>query len=165
MAATRVVLSAYRIRIRKKQTRTYLTLDLFDDKQDFLELCTKCLADQLEVQQRNEEAQHLIVLDKLEKDDRAMYGLIRSGEYGQACDVVNAVNGRVVYNKKVTDADMLPFYFRVEVPTDSDKGLLIVQKGNSFTGGIKTTLEKKLKQCFETKNEDYRVDFDALLPK
>jgi hypothetical protein len=158
-------LSAYTIRVREKNSKAYKTLDLFDEEHDFLEVCSSCLEEQLKVKEHDEESQHLIALDKLEKADRTVYGLIHSGDYGQACDVVNAKHGKVVYNKTVTDADMLPFYFRIEVPADSNVGLLIVQKGSSFTGGIKTALVNKLRAFFEKKHEKYKVDFDPLLPQ
>ena len=51
------------------------------------------------------------------------------------------------------------------MPANSDKGLLTVQKGRSFTGGIKTALTKNLTDCFEKKNENHKLDFDPLLPK
>ena len=49
--------------------------------------------------------------------------------------------------------------------SQQDSRALIVQKGTSFTGGIKTALVKTLTDCFEKQNEKYKVDFDPLLPK
>src|SRR5689334_22199590 len=136
MAATRVLLSAYTIRIHLKRRQPTEKLDLFDGEHDFVDICMDFLEAQKAVQAHDKEAQHLMVLHKLRKDDRAICGLFRSGEYGHACEVINAVAGEVVYNKKMTDADMLPFYFRIEVPNDSDEGFLIVQRGTSGGGGI-----------------------------
>ncbi len=164
MASTRVLLSAYTIRIHARRRKATEKLDLFDGEHDFLELCSKFLETQKEVQEHDKEAQHLMILHKLRKDNRAISGLFRSGEYGQACEVINAVAGEVVYTKKMTDADMLPFYFRIEVPNDSDEGFLIVQRGTSTGGGIKTSLAKKMAKWFEEKHEDYKLEFNPLMP-
>src|SRR6266404_3752242 len=149
MATTRVLLSAYTIRIREKRKKAHEKLDLFDGVLDFLELCATFLESQKEVQAHNKEAQHLMILHKLHKGERSLWGQFRSGEYGQACEVVNAVAGEVVYNKKINDADMLPFYFRIEVPNDSDEGIFIVQRGTSGGGGIKTALTRTMTTWFE----------------
>lgn len=165
MAIARVLLSAYTIRIRKKgQVSKFEKLDAFDGNHDFLEECSEFLKEQKKVQEHDSENQHLMVLDEFKEDGRTLSGVFRSGQYGQACDVVNAKKGTVVYNKKIDDADMLPFYFRVELPVDRDEGLLIVQRGSAAGGGVKTSLVRRLTDRTEKRYEEYKLDFGPLLP-
>jgi hypothetical protein len=165
MAVNRALLSAYTIRIREKgQSKSHEKLDSFDGNHDFLEELSRFLKKQKQVQEHDAEAQHLMLLEKLEEDERTLSGVIRSGQYGQACEVVNAKKFDVVYHKKIDDADMLPFYFRFEVPADSDEGLFIVQRGSATGGGVKTTLVRRLTGDFEKRYEEYKLDFGPLLP-
>src|SRR5690242_10426965 len=123
MPTNRVLLSAYTIRIRKKQQKSkYEKLDAFDGSRDFLEIVCYFLQEQLKLQQHDPDAKHLMNLAQFEESDRTIAGIILAGQYGQACDVYDAVKSAVTYTKNTTEADMLPFYFRVEIPPDADEG-------------------------------------------
>lgn len=164
MPTKRVLLSAYTIRIRKKQQKAkHEKLDAFDGSSDFLKTASDFLQEHLKRQQHDPEAKHLMNLQRFKKEDRTIAGIIRAGQYGQACDVYDAAKSEYTYKKNTTEADMLPFYFRIEVPTDCDEGFLIVQRVHS--GGIKTSLTKQLATHFETLNPDLKLEFNGLMPE
>jgi hypothetical protein len=164
MPNPRVLLAAYTIRIREKRQKTkYEKLDLFGGAYNFLDVCNKFLTEQLNVYEHDKEARQLMALQNLYSDERTIAGIIRSGQHGQACDVMDVEKAAVVYNKTINDADMLPSYFRIEIPVDVEEGLLIVQRP-THGGGIKTSLIRRLKKFFEANYPEYIPDFNSLLP-
>ena len=166
MPITRVLLSAYMIRIRKKhQKAKYAKLDSFDGSKDFLDVLNTFLKDHLQLQQHDATAKHLMNLQRFDPGDRKTTGIILSGQYGQACDIYDAQKAEYTYTKNKNEADMLPFYFQIEIPSDADEGFLIVQRSTHGGGGIKTDLVKNLSSHFETQYPDMKLEFNPLMPE
>jgi len=89
----------------------------------------------------------------------AISGSIETGEYGYTADFFD-VEAQVVseFKRKLTDAEMIPFYFLVSLPKDKPSGIIILQKFQSF--GIKTVLYNDLQEFFRKLNDDLRVSLN-----
>ncbi len=100
-------------------------------------------------------------VQKLEKSSRALSGIIETGQYGIESNFINVTTKKSVYRRKKQDAEMLPFYFYVEIPEGTEDGLLILQRTAAF--GIRRVLHWILKLAFENKNPDLRPKFMPLV--
>jgi hypothetical protein len=98
----------------------------------------------------------------VELEGRVLKGRLQVGDYGQACSVVNANTAKVVFNKTSTDADLLPFFFRMEVPTLRDEGLFLIEKSRKTSP--KTAFTQLLRSRFAKDFEDYTLTIDPVLP-
>jgi hypothetical protein len=160
----KVTLSLYSIRVRFKWERdSFLELDSFDDKSDFFEVAKDFFKGILSVQKNDAQAQQVLTLSKIEDKKRSISGILHAGEYGLACDVVDVDTADVVFKKTKKNADMLPFYFRLEVPRDANEAILIMQKSSHI--GIKTSFTALLDKYFALKYEEFKLDIDPLFPK
>ncbi len=160
----KVTLAVYSIRVRLKgSTDSYQDIDNFNNNHaDFFDVAKTFFNDILNVKNKDDEAQQILTISQIADKKRIVAGLIHAGQYGQACDVVDAETSKVVYKKTKTNADMLPFYFRLDIPHDANEAILIMQKSSHI--GIKTSLTDLLNKYFSKKFEDYRLSIEPLLP-
>lgn len=93
-------------------------------------------------------------------NDGPLTGLIMSGDYGQAGEIIESTNGNVSYKKKKTESLAEPFYFYIAVPDKERRGIVILQQ----TGlqGVKGLIETTLTGVFEAENPDYRLHLRQL---
>src|SRR6266404_4198832 len=54
----------------------------------------------------NKDIQHVMTVKKLEKDDRNLFGIIETGEYGLESDIVNVNTKALAHHRKIMEADM-----------------------------------------------------------
>lgn len=160
----KVTLSVYSIRVRVKwETDSFEQLDCFDEKADFFDVAKDFFNGILAVQKNDTQAQQVLTLSKIEDKKRSISGILHAGEYGLACDVVDVETADVVFKKTKKNADMLPFYFRLEVPHAANEAVLIMQKSSHI--GIKTSFTTLLEKYFALKYEEFKLSIDPLLPR
>lgn len=162
----KVSLAAYNVRIRKKHDRgidSYQKLDNFDEEHDFLDIFEAFLNSLGTKEEDTPESQQIFRRHRQQKIDRKIQGQFYLGEYGQACDVVNAQTKKVAYKKAFDDADMLPFFFSLGVPINRDEGMLLVE--NRGGKGVKDLLSRLLKGYFSRKFPDFVVTFSPIHPR
>lgn len=82
-------------------------------------------------------------------------GLIMSGDYGQAGDIIESTNGSVAYKKKKTESLAEPFFFYVAVPDKETRGIVILQQTGLH--GVKGLFETAIVGVFEGQYPDYRL--------
>lgn len=103
-----------------------------------------------------------IKIIKYDEVNRCIYGRVESGEYGAEHDVVNRVTQERNHFTK-DDATVLPFYFMVQIPEDSDIGLVILQRIGS--NGIKSSFIGEIIRLFNSEHQDdYSLRIDAVTP-
>jgi hypothetical protein len=68
---------------------------------------------------------------------------------------------KIAYERKITEANMLPFYFLVDLPEETDEGIILLQRLGMF--GIRKMLYHVLSQKFAEKFEDFRLDLHTLV--
>ena len=92
------------------------------------------------------------------KKEGVFCGLVEAGNFGRAGKIVNKDTDKIVHQKKLNEADMSPFYFRIEVPDGDTRALLVVQR--SGLSGFKSAFEADLKRFFHDK--DITIGTDLL---
>jgi hypothetical protein len=85
----------------------------------------------------------------------ALTGLIMSGDYGQAGEIIDSTSGVVAYKKKKTESLAEPFFFYIAVPDHETRGILVLQQ--SGLHGVKGLFETAIVGVFESQYQDYRL--------
>ncbi len=155
-------LAYYAIKIRSLEDREWEPLSNFSDGKDFLDFLESFFKE-LKSPSQNDAQQQLIRVTKLEEDDdneRRIYGIIETGQFGRESDIVDIKTHKTVHHKKTTEADMLPFYFMAEIPQGTDEGFLILQRSGNY--GIRQFLSQMVTTKFEAENDDHSVVIFAL---
>ena len=95
---------------------------------------------------------------------RIIQGRIQVGDYGQACDVIDtAREARVVFSKTISHADLLPFFFRIEVPANRDEALFLIEKSRRTSP--KTAFTRLLKDQFNARFPEFTISIEPVMPQ
>jgi len=89
-----------------------------------------------------------------------IWGLVECGDYGRASTLVNVESGKQTHRKTKDEADMPPYYFRIEVPDDSTVAVLVAQRIG--ISGLKGILGAAIRRGISSLG--YTVKFGTLTP-
>ena len=95
--------------------------------------------------------------------DRSLHGIISSGYYGLASDLYDIDEKEISHHRSTREAELRDFVFRVWLPTARNKGIAILQRIRQ--SGIKTTLQRDLRDYFSTYFSAFRIVLEPLLPE
>lgn len=152
-------LAAYTIRVGKDNK--YWKLGNIDGKDLFNEL--KQYFESLQNTKIDENFKKVLKIKELDLDNknRELKGIIETGEYGYEAPLFDIVKNEPSYTKKKTEAELLPFYFRIYIPSDKNEGIILLQKIKQM--GIRTILSQELNKYFEQSN--FIVELNHYLDK
>lgn len=143
-------LAAYTIRIEDTRSNTFLILDNFINSLDFYSIIDHYLS-----ARHSNNPSVIANSNKILKvkhfdnqGDRMYVGIIETGEYGYEADLYDINRNQTTYTRQPTEAEMLPFYFLISIPSNKDEGILILQRFKQF--GIKTIFENDLKNFIKS---------------
>ena len=89
-------------------------------------------------------------------------GLVKSGEYGLASDVIDVNNGSKAFAKGKHHAEQIPFFIRLHVPIGGTQAMLMLQRlGKS---GVTTPIRNLIRDRFEKKFPALQLDFQPMVP-
>lgn len=159
----RISLTSYLFRIKSRSGKQYMKMGSYKENTDFLQTASEYLLALQNTSHINSKKQKIIGSAEIHTTNRLVCGTIKSGEYGFACDLYNTENCSISYHREVQDADLIPFYFLMEIPDDADEGIMIVQRFNQF--GIKSLLSDFLKDKFKSEHADMMLDIHPLVPE
>ena len=120
----------YTLRIRERYEKEAETLSAIQDDTDLLPTLFAGLKSEVEAHKNDPAAERMACVKQVSKRERSLTGIFTAGNYGEATDIVDSIRASVSYEKKTTDAEMLPCFFRLEIPEDKDEALLILQRDN-----------------------------------
>ena len=138
----RVFLSTYTLRVRRERTRDYRILDFLEDP-PFLQCCTDFFNGVSRQEVHNEVDQSVLGAPRVESSADAVWGLLSSGDYGYATDLVNVGTLEQSYQRSPQEAELFPFYFMIHAPRRNDRAILILQRQGRR--GVKTPLSQALR--------------------
>lgn len=119
---------------------------------DFLALCDKYFGSISDL--INKEVEQKAFRGKNhKKSGRFIWGQIESGTYGHGSTLTNVTTKATSYERATDDAELLPFFYLLYVPTGYRQAILILQKNGNL--GIKSVLSDSLIKRFNSENEDY----------
>lgn len=122
---------------------------------------------------KDSKKESLFYFEQIEKEDiysedgkkalTILYGRVKTGEYGIESELFDITDGSI-YERSISQADLLPFGFCIAVPEGKvNKGLILLQTiGNS---GMKMGLQKEIQKCFDKLDIGYAPLWGQILPK
>lgn len=156
-----ISLAPYTVRVKRRGGKAFLPLGQLGPGDDAFELFTSFFED---LKTRHDPASKtLFRLAKKDFRNRVLEGILETGEYGYETDLVDvaARPPKVTHHRKASEAELLPFYFRLGVPKQADQGILILQRFGSL--GVKVALETALADFFA--KTPYLVKLYPLVPE
>lgn len=91
-------------------------------------------------------------------------GMIKTGDYGIESEIVDSGTGQTVYTKSAADADVMPFFFSVAVPSgQTDRGIIIFQTLGIY--GMKTVFHKKLEDFIKEIDPALKLIIGNVMPR
>lgn len=158
-----ILVAAYHVRVKEKRAKQFEYLDSIGGEKDFLEFVKQVLNDCKDEQHNDTIAERVAQLQRVEVKKRVIQGRIQVGDYGQACPVVDTGSGSTVFNKTTKHADLLPFFFRIEIPEQRDEALFIIEKSRKTSP--KTAFTKLVRSKFNEVFEDYTLSIQPVMPE
>lgn len=160
--AKKISLAAYFFQLRNVKSHTNLDLRNFKigDKNIFT-LFSEYIAARNTSSSNDEIDQKILRVQHFDNATvpRVISGSIETGEYGYTANFFDVeAQAESEFKRKLTDAEMIPFYFLISLPEDNPSGIIILQKFQSF--GIKTALYNDLQEFFRKFDDDLRVSLN-----
>ncbi|MCV0396180.1 MAG: hypothetical protein K5872_04610 [Rhizobiaceae bacterium] len=156
----RCSVAVYLVEVKELHGRTSLKLGEFDGHSNLRDVVQKILA-RLGIYRKIDLYHKVfrVALDPIGNDGE-LTGLIHSGDYGLAADIINSDSGVVAYKKRKTDSLTDPFYFSLHLPPKETRGILCLQQFG--LSGVKTLFENVLAGQFGRKYPNFRLHIRGL---
>lgn len=160
----RVRLANYLVRLRRKHSRDreYLPVSAFEDGSDLHAVFEEYLRARSVTQHHDEVAQRLIRIEEFTVDDRTISGIVVTGAYGYASRLFDVRKDAISYNRRSSEAELIPFYFLMHVPAAGDEAVLILQRFGTM--GIRKLLEGDFRSYFSDEFPQTMMDINPLVP-
>jgi len=102
--------------------------------------------------------------ESLHQDGRKLFGILKAGEYGIEADLLDIENNQTNYTRQTLDAELIPYFFMIKIPTNTPTGIMLFQKlGNR---GFKDIFERDLSNYINGKFfGQYRIEINTLVPR
>lgn len=156
----KISLAGYSITIRKKHSKEILPWNGFNGA-DSLDVLFRKYIERWSNYTSDNDKKVIINLKKAFSDDSKFYGIIETGEWGFESTLVDIDTKEVSYNRKATEAEMLPFFFVIGYPNKHKEGILILERFGTL--GIRKALGDFINTEFQKENPEYIIDFNSLV--
>lgn len=160
-----ISIACYCFQVKQKFSRNnYILLDDFHNRTDIFEEFRNYLNYRHNEPSLNESEQQLLRVERVEENTsrRLFVGILKKGDHGYETDIVSIDDGKKVYERKVSDAELLPFYYLIFIPKKSDKGIIFLQTFGRL--GIKTLLKSDFEDFFHNDHPDFLIEMNRLVP-
>ncbi|HHL71360.1 MAG TPA: hypothetical protein ENJ29_02515 [Bacteroidetes bacterium] len=99
----------------------------------------------------------------LDKEQKMLYGIVKTGEFGNRSELINTRSGIKEFEKERYHADVIPFYFFFYLPDDKNQGFAIFEKyGHSSP---KTAFEDIIRSELKKVTESVTFSLNPLVPE
>lgn len=161
----RTFLSAYTVRVDKKrknnqQQPDYCKSSCFDNYNDLYDV-TLALLQALENNAKNDTYKTYMKATLVKPDGRSISGVIEHGVYGVSNNLRDVETNSITYKKMKSDVDVLPFYFLLYLPKDTNEGILLLQRTGTFC--IRKNLGNFLQTHFSKKYSKFFIEINPLV--
>jgi len=160
----KIGLSTHTIRVRQRYKRgdSFEFLGSFGERHSLYEVAHELLTLLAAGHTHNEQQQNLLHIPRLESDGESIWGLIEAGEHGFGSRLVNVKTKKDSYKRSPDDAEMVPHYFLLNLPADTNKGLLILQRFGSR--GVQVQFSRALQGAVTETAPRYILDINPHVP-
>lgn len=160
---TNITLSSHSLRVTRKNTPKKFEklnrIGMVDGaNNDLFDIFSKYLTSQMKENGVNEEKlkKRWIINNpaSIDEKDRTICGTLSYGEYGVESDIVDVDTNTTKHHKGIRQAEMIPYYFLIHIPLDSDIGYVILERYKNygiqgiFLPKLKSVVDKHLKQRY-----------------
>jgi len=156
-----IMLSTYAVEVSPRYSHDLDYLGNVAGGKGVLSIIKRVLAQFREQHLQDEVRQNLVRVASLKIDGDDAYGIILAGEYGYSADGVNVRTKKGSYRRTPEDAELIPLYFRISVPEQAKRGVLILQRFG--THGVHGPFTDAFRQYFSEKLE-HTIHFLRLAP-
>jgi len=141
---SRFKLVPYVVRLKRTRTNDPIPINNIDERgTDFYQVLDQYLQSIQQTQVLSEHQKTLSV-EQMTSNQRDVYGMTKSGEYGIEADFYDVDTGQSIPGgRKENYSEELPFFFHFRLP-ETMKGLLILQMFKAF--GVKTVFQRTLNE-------------------
>ena len=158
----RISIGCYTIRITDKNTKENLPLGAFKRKGDLKRVLRRFLKERRAEYSVDGERQKLLRVQEFRTKGRRISGIVVTGEYGYEADLYNVDTAEVSYQRNNSDAEMMPFYFLMELPVQHDEGVILLQRRSNL--GIRTAFLRDFGDFFKERYPNLKISFNTLVP-
>ena len=96
------------------------------------------------------------------RDERLIRGVVNAGRYGYGAELFDVEEGSVTYNRTPVEAEMMPFYFLIDLPPHLSTGVMVLQRRGPF--GIRTDLLQDFVAELRKQYPNARLEISPLIP-
>lgn len=160
--ANSISLALYSIRVRSMYDNVNLPIQGFDGHNDLLNEFCFFLEDYSHHSSIDEHNFKRLIISRYLNTARIIKGIVDTGDYGYESSIVDVNNDQETYHRHTNDAEMLPFYYNIILPRNTNEGLIAVQRLGQR--GIKTAFHNAFSVFFNHRNPEYRVEFNEIIP-
>jgi hypothetical protein len=153
-----IAIATYTIEIGRKHSPKRELLDNFDGN-DALTLFDDFLK-KVQAPINDAESETLLKVRNYAVKDRTITGIIETGEYGYGSDLLDIETHKQVFRRLPNQAEMLPFFFEIFVPSGRNQGLLALQRFGNF--GIREIFAIHFKK-FAERHPDFSFRFHPIV--
>jgi hypothetical protein len=157
----RISLGAYSLRV-KDSSGEFVNVDEVTSELDLLEILKEYLKNLKKQFSHDSREKKLLRVLQLTARNRILNGLIETGEYGFESNLYDLGRKAVSHKRNIQEAEMLPFYFLVEIPKDSDHGIILLQRFKQY--GMRRILMESLRAHFSVNYPDLKIYVAPLIP-
>src|SRR5436190_13706464 len=125
-----IAIATYTVEIGRKHSPKRERLDDFDGN-DALKLFDDFLRT-VQAPINDQENETLLKVRDYDVDGRVISGIIETGEYGYGSDLLDVKTHKRVFRRLPNQAEMLPFFFELFLPSSRNQGLLALQRFGNF---------------------------------
>jgi hypothetical protein len=94
---------------------------------------------------------------------RTISGILTAGGYGYEASLVDVEEDTVSYTRQMNDAELVPYYFLIRLPTTTPTGIAIFQKFRNL--GAKDLFFKDFNEFLRNRfGGQFSLEMDALIP-
>ncbi len=154
-------IECFLMRVREKRKQKLLPLGDLDGKGGALSLvCAEALQPMVKGNYKGHPGKSLSL--KMSTTPLGFSGVIHSGEYGLASDMIDVTNGSKAFAKGKHHAEQVPFFIRLHVPVGGTQAMLMLQRlGKS---GVTTPVRNLIRERFEKRFPNLQLDFQPMVP-
>lgn len=152
-------LAAYEISVRERGNDELARVGKFGPKLDLFEIFKEFLTT---LSVKDEEEQRVFRIRVLDEAGRTLLGVLESGNYGSEIPVCDIETLKDTYTIRTTGAPMKRFFFRLDVPTDARRAILLLQREGNI--GVQDAFTRAFKPVFTASCPGFICDFMPLTP-
>lgn len=161
----RYSLAAYTLRVKDKANNQYVQIDNFNNGIDIFNVFNTYLSNLTTNSAHDSRERKLLRVENLTAHprERILNGIIGTGEWGYESVLYDITRDLESHRRRTNEAEILPFYYLINLPRNSNDGIIILQRFQQF--GIRGVLLKDFNTYFDSQWPEFKIEINPLVPE